>query len=68
MSEEDMEHAFALFHRGRVARKNIDGSIGLGLALVRQIVDDHEGSIDISSTIGVGTTISIKLPLLNKED
>ena len=68
ISKEDMEHVFTLFHRGREARKNIDGSIGLGLSLVKQIIDDHEGSIEISSAVGVGTTISIKLPLINKED
>ena len=34
ISDEDKKHAFDLFHRGREARKNIDGSIGLGLALM----------------------------------
>ncbi len=68
ISDEDKIHVFALFHRGKEARKNIDGSIGLGLALVKQIIDDHGGTIEIASTVGVGTRISIKLPLINKED
>jgi len=63
MSEEELKEAFTLFRRGKSSRKNIDGSIGLGLALVKQIIQDHEGTIDIASTPNVGTTVSINLPL-----
>lgn len=62
---EDIESAFTIFSRGKEARKNIDGSIGLGLSLVKQIIKDHEGSIDVDSTVDVGTTLTIKLPLMN---
>ena len=37
--------------------------IGLGLPLVKQIVEQHEGSIAIESVPGEGTTVSISLPL-----
>lgn len=35
---------------------------GLGLAIVRKIIDYHEGSIDITSQLGAGTTVTISLP------
>lgn len=62
---EDVESVFTIFSRGKEARRNIDGSIGLGLSLVKQIIKDHEGSIDVDSTVDVGTTLTIKLPLMN---
>lgn len=62
---EDVESVFTIFARGKEARRNIDGSIGLGLSLVKQIIKDHEGSIDVDSTVDVGTTLTIKLPLMN---
>lgn len=39
-----------------------DGT-GLGLSLARRIVEDHQGRIDVTSTIGKGTTFSVVLPL-----
>lgn len=37
--------------------------LGLGLAIVQRIIKDHHGSIDVSSTVGKGTTFSIKFPV-----
>ena len=39
-----------------------DGT-GLGLSLARRIVEDHHGRIEVTSTIGKGTTFSVVLPL-----
>jgi len=39
-----------------------DGT-GLGLSLARRIVEDHQGRIDVSSTVGKGTTFAVVLPL-----
>lgn len=63
ISDDDLAHVFDIFSRGKEPRANSGGSLGLGLALVKQIVTDHDGSIDVSSTLGVGTTVTIKLPL-----
>ena len=41
---------------------------GLGLAIVRKIVDAHDGRLDLRTTPGQGTTISLTLPLSNEED
>jgi len=64
ISREDLVEVFNIFRRGKNARRNIDGSIGLGLSLVKQIIEEHNGTIDIASTLGVGTTIIVTLPLL----
>lgn len=63
ITSDDIKKVFLIFERGSNARKNIDGSIGLGLSLVKQIVEDHEGTIEITSTLNVGTTLKITLPL-----
>jgi signal transduction histidine kinase len=41
-----------------------DGGTGLGLSLAHKIVDDHEGSLDVRSTPGAGTTFRLVLPLM----
>jgi two-component system sensor histidine kinase SenX3 len=63
IDREDLRKVFNIFERGKYARRNIDGSIGLGLALVKQIVADHRGGIRIWSKPGIGTKITIVLPL-----
>jgi len=42
--------------------------IGLGLAVCRSIIERHEGSIDVKSEVGKGTTFTIRLPLKVKKD
>jgi signal transduction histidine kinase len=41
---------------------------GLGLAIVKKAIDDHGGSISVSSKPGEGTTFSIKLPIAEKDE
>ena len=65
--EEDLDKVFKIFERGRHARRNLDGSLGLGLALVKQIIEFHYGEINVTSTVGEGTTITVTLPLLNQK-
>ena len=51
----------ALFTR-READSKKKGSLGLGLAIVKTFVEAHEGTIDVESKIGVGTTFRFTLP------
>jgi len=43
-------------------RSSFDKGTGLGLAIVHRIVSDHDGSIQVSSTVGEGTTVRVRLP------
>ena len=60
---EDLPHIFDFLYRGRQARRNPDGGLGLGLSLVRQIVERHGGTITAGSEEGKGTTMTVRLPL-----
>jgi len=58
----DLPHLFEPFHRGRHAlEQQVQGS-GLGLSLVKRIVEAHGGSIRAESTPGQGATFSVRLP------
>ncbi|AFZ16993.1 PAS domain S-box protein [Allocoleopsis franciscana] len=58
---EDQSHLFELFHRGKNIA-NITGT-GLGLSVVKQCLDLQGGEISIDSQVGVGTTVTVKIPL-----
>lgn len=63
IDEGDLPHIFERFYRADKTRSRKEGSSGLGLAIVSKIVDMHEGSIDVESRSGEGTTFRITLPL-----
>jgi signal transduction histidine kinase len=48
--------------RDSVAPASSDEGKGLGLAIVKRIIELHRGSVEVSSTVGAGTTVTIKLP------
>ncbi len=59
---EDLPHVFAFLYRGRQAKRNPDGGLGLGLSMVRQIVEVHGGTITAESEEGKGTIMTVRLP------
>lgn len=61
---EDLPHIFERFFRksGSTSDRSAAG-FGLGLSIVKWIVDSHGGTIDAKSEVGKGTTFQIKLPL-----
>jgi two-component system phosphate regulon sensor histidine kinase PhoR len=50
------------FYRVDPARSRESGGTGLGLAIVKHIIERHRGMLDIRSTPGVGTTVTLRLP------
>jgi two-component system sensor histidine kinase BaeS len=62
IATEDLPHIFDRFWRADAARGRGTGGSGLGLAIARQIVLDHGGTIAADSEPGAGTTVTIGLP------
>ena len=60
MSKEVISHIFERFYREDKAR-SVEGN-GLGLSIVKSIIDLHHGNIDVISQVDVGSTFIIKLP------
>ncbi|MEO8098767.1 MAG: HAMP domain-containing sensor histidine kinase [Acidobacteriota bacterium] len=58
----DEAHIFEPFYRGKKAREEQVQGSGLGLSLVKKIVEAHGGTVDVTSRAGHGTTFRILLP------
>lgn len=58
--EEDQRHLFEAFHRATNVG-NTPGT-GIGLVIVKQVVDLHGGSLSVTSQINIGTTFTVHLP------
>lgn len=61
MSREQLPYVFDHFYRGEEARPTQTGGSGLGLAIVKQIIDMHEGKVEIESEQYQGTIVTIHL-------
>jgi signal transduction histidine kinase len=63
---EDLPHLFERFYRGRRVRQTRIHGTGLGLAIVKEIVDLHEGKIEIRSKVDEGSNICVRLPMYDE--
>jgi signal transduction histidine kinase len=61
IAEEDREHIFEKFYRGRGEISRQVKGAGVGLSLVRQIVEAHGGRVDFDSGLGKGSEFRIRL-------
>jgi PAS domain S-box-containing protein len=66
ISREDLKRIFEKFYRVPRAENADQPGTGLGLALVKEIMDSHGGQVDVESELGVGSTFTLRLSLLNK--
>jgi signal transduction histidine kinase len=54
---EALDAIFQPFH------SSFDKGTGLGLAIVHRIVTDHNGTVNVSSRVGAGTVVTVRLPM-----
>ncbi|MCI1859339.1 MAG: HAMP domain-containing histidine kinase [Sporolactobacillus sp.] len=67
IAEKDLPHVFDRFFQADTSRSDQRGT-GLGLSIAQWIVEKHRGRIDVHSKQGMGTTFTVRLPLIRKED
>ncbi|MFV0479556.1 MAG: sensor histidine kinase [Anaerorhabdus sp.] len=65
---EDQGRIFERFYRSDKSRNSLIEGTGLGLAIVKHGVEFHHGDISLESEFGQGTTITIKIPKLQKNE
>ncbi|NLU77186.1 two-component sensor histidine kinase [Micromonospora sp. HNM0581] len=64
----DVERIFERFYRADQARSRATGGTGLGLAIVKHIASNHGGRVDVTSTLGGGSTFTLRLPASPPDD
>ena len=62
IAPHDLDRIFERFYRADQARSRSTGGTGLGLAIVKHIATNHGGRVDVSSTLGGGSTFTLRLP------
>jgi two-component system sensor histidine kinase SenX3 len=68
IAPKDLDRIFERFYRADQARSRETGGTGLGLAIVRHIAVNHGGRVEVTSTLGVGSTFTLHLPARRPED
>jgi len=63
---EEVGKVFDRFYRGSDEVTRSTRGSGLGLTLVKEIVDSHEGTVDVMSEVGKGSTFSVQLPAMTE--
>jgi signal transduction histidine kinase len=63
ISETDQFHIFERFYKADLARERSKSGSGLGLSIVKRIIEMHEGTISVKSELEKGTTFTILLPI-----
>jgi two-component system sensor histidine kinase SenX3 len=58
----DLDRIFERFYRSDRARSRATGGTGLGLAIVKHIATNHGGRVEVTSTVGAGSTFTLRLP------
>jgi signal transduction histidine kinase len=67
IAAEDQVHIFERFYKADKSRTRTKEGSGLGLSIVKKIVDLHKGTIDLESALGEGATFTVILPINQAE-
>lgn len=67
MSETFQRHMFEAFAQENSDRGSLSGGVGLGLAVVKKLVDERGGTIQVDSVVGQGTRFRVVLPMMPGE-
>ena len=62
IATDDLPYIFERFWRSDKSRAQATGGTGIGLAIVKELVTAHEGRVDVTSRLGQGTTMTVRLP------
>lgn len=68
MDEETLERIFLPYEQGDSGITAVGGGIGLGLSIAKQLVELHEGTLEVSSVPGEGSAFAFTLPLAESSD
>lgn len=62
IAPEVLPHVFGLFKQAHATLARTSGGLGIGLTIVKSLVDMHGGHIDVTSKVGAGSTFEVRLP------
>ncbi|ETI68054.1 HAMP domain-containing sensor histidine kinase [Neobacillus vireti] len=62
MNEDDIPHIFERFYRGDKSRDRKTGGVGIGLSIVKALMDAHKGIVKVKSKLNKGTSVTLWFP------
>lgn len=66
IAQNEIDRIFERFYRVDPARSRATGGTGLGLSIVKHVAQNHGGEIKVWSALGVGSTFSLRLPMIQE--